>query len=113
MARSNIPMVINLRQNTNDDSTAFGTFSPSVDGQGNGKNDIETAVAGGADAMINGIRINFTPELACAEEGVRLRVGLRGGERRTHHRREEEALPEQDADQLRARTPGRQFRRRR
>ena len=89
MARSNIPMVINLRQNTNDDSTAFGTFSPSVDGQGNGKNDIETAVAGGADAMINGI------------------------ERRTHHRREEEALPEQDADQLRARTPGRQFRRRR
>ncbi len=128
MARSNIPMVINLRQNTNDDSTAFGkwfaevdakeplnlkglakhmtehgkisseemcnlvlgemvkclihlvregqpvkldgfgTFSPSVDGQGNGKNDIETAVAGGADAMINGIRINFTPENTKGEQ---------------------------------------------
>ena len=122
MARSNIPMVINLRQNKNDDSSAygkwfaevdakeplnlkglakhmmehgkisseemcnlvlgemvkclvhllregqpvkldgFGTFSPSVDGQGLGKNDVETAVATGADAMINGIRINFTPE---------------------------------------------------
>ena len=122
MARSEIPMVINLRQNTNDDSTAFGkwfaevdskeplnlkglakhmtehgkisslemcqlvlgemvkclvhllregqpvkldgfgTFSPSVDGQGNGKNDIETAVAAGPDAMINGIKINFSPE---------------------------------------------------
>jgi nucleoid DNA-binding protein len=115
-------MVINLRQNTNDDSTAFGkyfaevdakeplnlkgfakhmtshgkiadyqmcvlvlgqvvecmsellaqgqpvkldglgTFSPSVDGQNLGKNDIESAVAAGADAMINGIKINFTPE---------------------------------------------------
>ena len=115
-------MVINLRQNTNDDSTAFGkyfaevdakeplnlkgfakhmtshgkiadyqmcvlvlgqvvecmsellsqgqpvkldglgTFSPSVDGQKLGKNDIESAVAAGADAMINGIKINFTPE---------------------------------------------------
>ena len=122
MARSNIPMVINLRQNTNDDSTAFGkwfaevdskeplnlkgfakhmtshgkiadyqmcvlvlgqvvecmsellsqgqpvkldglgTFSPSVDGQKKGKNDMETAVAVGPDAMINGIKINFTPE---------------------------------------------------
>ena len=112
MARSNIPMVINLRQNTNDDSTAFGkwfaevdskeplnlkgfakhmtshgkiadyqmcvlvllsqgqpvkldglgTFSPSVDGQKQGKNDIESAVAAGADAMINGIKINFSPE---------------------------------------------------
>ena len=109
-------MVINLRQNTNDDSTAFGkwfaevdskeplnlkgfakhmtshgkiadyqmcvlvlgqvvecmsellsqgqpvkldglgTFSPSVDGQKLGKNDIESAVAAGADAMINGIK---------------------------------------------------------
>ena len=128
MARSNIPMVINLRQNTNDDSTAFGkyfaevdakeplnlkglakhmlehgkisseemcslvlgemvkclvhllregqpvkldgfgTFSPSVDGQGLGKNDIETAVAGGADAMINGILINFTPENTKGEQ---------------------------------------------
>ena len=104
-------MVINLRQNTNDDSTAFGkwfaevdskeplnlkgfakhmtshglgqvvecmsellaqgqpvkldglgTFSPSVEGQGNGKNDMETAVAVGPDAMINGIKINFVPE---------------------------------------------------
>ena len=115
-------MVINLRQNTNDDSTAFGkwfaevdskeplnlkgfakhmtshgkiadyqmcvlvlgqvvecmsellsqgqpvkldglgTFSPSVDGQKLGKNDIESAVAVGPDAMINGIKINFSPE---------------------------------------------------
>ena len=122
MARSNIPMVINLRQNTNDDTTAFGkwfaevdskeplnlkgfakhmtshgkiadyqmcvlvlgqvvecmsellsqgqpvkldglgTFSPAVEGQGNGKNDLESAVAAGADAMINGIKINFSPE---------------------------------------------------
>ena len=122
MARSNIPMVINLRQNTNDDSTAFGkwfaevdskeplnlkgfakhmtshgkiadyqmcvlvlgqvvecmsellaqgqpmkldglgTFSPSVDGQKLGKISIEKAVEAGADAMINGIKINFTPE---------------------------------------------------
>ena len=115
-------MVINLRQNTNDDSTAFGkwfaevdskeplnlkgfakhmtshgkiadyqmcvlvlgqvvecmsellsqgqpvkldglgTFSPSVDGQKKGKNDMESAVAAGPDAMINGIKINFSPE---------------------------------------------------
>ena len=128
MARSNIPMVINLRQNTNDDSTAFGkwfaevdskeplnlkgfakhmtshgkiadyqmcvlvlgqvvecmsellsqgqpvkldglgTFSPSVDGQGNGKNDLETAVSVGPDAMINGIRIVFTPENSKGEK---------------------------------------------
>ena len=46
----------------------FGTFSPSVDGQGLGKNDVETAVAGGADAMINGIRINFTPENTKGEQ---------------------------------------------
>ena len=31
MARSNIPMVINLRQNTNDDSTAFGKYFAEVD----------------------------------------------------------------------------------
>ena len=31
MARSNIPMVINLRQNTNDDSTAFGKWFAEVD----------------------------------------------------------------------------------
>ena len=128
MARSNIPMVINLRQNTNDDSTAFGkwfaevdakeplnlkglaahmaehqkissyemielvlgemvtclvhlvregrpvkldgfgTFSPSCDAQKLGKNSIEEAVAAGADAMINGIRINFTPENSKGEE---------------------------------------------
>ena len=115
-------MVINLRQNTNDDSTAFGkwfaevdskeplnlkgfakhmtshgkiadyqmcvlvlgqvvdcmsellsqgqpvkldglgTFSPSVDGQKLGKNSLTKAVEAGADAMINGIKINFTPE---------------------------------------------------
>ena len=122
MARQEIPMVINLRQNKNDDSTAFGkyfaevdqkeplnlkgfakhmtahgkiadyqmcvlvlgqvvdcmkelltqgqpvkldgfgTFSPSVDGQKLGKNSVEDAVAAGADAMINGIHINFVPE---------------------------------------------------
>ena len=122
MARSNIPMVINLRQNKNDDSTAYGkyyaevdskeplnlkgfakhmtshgkiadyqmcvlvlgqvvdcmsellsqgqpvkldglgTFSPSVDGQKKGKVELADAVAAGPDAMINGIKINFTPE---------------------------------------------------
>ena len=122
MARSNIPMVINLRQNKNDDSTAYGkwfaevdskeplnlkgfakhmtghgkiadyqmcvlvlgqvvecmselisqgqpvkldglgTFYPSVDGQKQGKNSLAKAVEAGADAMINGIKINFTPE---------------------------------------------------
>ena len=40
----------------------LGTFSPSVDGQKLGKNDLETAVAVGPEAMINGIKINFTPE---------------------------------------------------
>ena len=115
-------MVINLRQNTNDDSTAYGkffaevdskeplnlkgfakhmtghgkiadyqmcvlvlgqvvecmsellaqgqpvkldglgTFSPSVDGQKLGKNSVAKAVEAGPDAMINGIKINFTPE---------------------------------------------------
>ena len=128
MARTNIPMIINLRQNKNDDSTAYGkyfaevdtkeplslkgfakhmtshgkiadyqmcvlvlgqvvdcmtellsqgqpvkldglgTFYPSVDGQGNGKNDIETAVSVGPDAMINGIRIIFTPENSKGEK---------------------------------------------
>ena len=122
MARTNIPMIINLRQNMNDDSTAFGkwfaevdakeplnlkgfakhmtshgkiadyqmcvlvlgqvvdcmsellsqgqpvkldglgTFSPSVDGQKLGKNNVEDAVAAGPSAMINGIKINFSPE---------------------------------------------------
>ena len=122
MARSNIPMVINLRQNTNDTNAAYGkyfaevdskeplnlkgfarhmtghgkiadyqmcvlvlgqvvdcmsellaqgqpvkldglgTFSPSVDGQKLGKISIEKAVEAGANAMINGIKINFTPE---------------------------------------------------
>ncbi len=122
MARSEIPMVINLRQNKNDYSTAFGkyfpevdskeplnlkglakhmtehnkvstyemtvlvlgemvkcmvhllkegqpvkldgfgTFSPSVDGQKNGKNSVEDAVAAGAEALINGVHINFNPE---------------------------------------------------
>ena len=40
----------------------LGTFSPSVDGQKQGKNSIAKAVEAGADAMINGIKINFTPE---------------------------------------------------
>jgi nucleoid DNA-binding protein len=46
----------------------FGTFSPSVDGQGNGKNNLEAAVAAGPDAMINGIRINFNPENSKGEK---------------------------------------------
>ena len=122
MARSDIPMVINLRQNKNDESTAygkyfaevdskeplnlkglaahmaehnkvsthemivlvlgemvkcmvhllkegqpvkldgFGTFSPSVDGQGLGKASVEEAVAAGAENLINGIKIVFVPE---------------------------------------------------
>ena len=122
MARSNIPMVINLRQNVNDISSAYGkyfaevdskeplnlkgfakhmtghgkiadyqmcvlvlgqvvecmsellaqgqpvkldglgTFSPSVDGQKLGKDTLEKAVEAGPDAMINGIKINFSPE---------------------------------------------------
>ena len=40
----------------------LGTFSPSVDGQKQGKNSIAKAMEAGADAMINGIKINFTPE---------------------------------------------------
>ncbi len=40
----------------------LGTFSPSVDGQKQGKNSIAKAVEAGTDAMINGIKINFTPE---------------------------------------------------
>ena len=122
MARSEIPMVINLRQNRNDESSAygkyfpevdskeplnlkglaahmaehnkvstyemivlvlgemvkclvhllkegqpvkldgFGTFSPSVDGQGNGQESVEAAVAAGAENLINGIKIVFVPE---------------------------------------------------
>ena len=46
----------------------FGTFSPSVDGQKLGKANLAEAVAGGADAMINGIRLNFTPENTKDEE---------------------------------------------
>ena len=128
MARTNIPMIINLRQNTNDDSTAFGkyfaevdskeplnlkgfakhmtshgkiadyqmcvlvlgqvvdcmtellsqgqpvkldglgTFYPSVDGQKLGKANLADAVAGGPDAMINGIKINFNPENSKGEQ---------------------------------------------
>ena len=128
MARSTIPMVINLRQNKNDDSTAYGkyfaevdakeplnlkgfakhmtshgkiadyqmcvlvlgqvvdcmtellaqgqpvkldglgTFSPSVDGQKKGKVELADAVAVGPDAMINGIKIIFTPENSKGEK---------------------------------------------
>ena len=128
MARNDIPMLINLRQNKNDESTAFGkwfaevdskeplnlkgfakhmtshgkiadyqmcelvlgqvvecmsellsqgqpvkldglgTFSPSVDGLGNGQIDVETAVAKGAANLINGIKINFTPENSKGEK---------------------------------------------
>ncbi len=31
MARSEIPMVINLRQNRNDESSAYGKYFPEVD----------------------------------------------------------------------------------
>ena len=31
MARTNIPMIINLRQNKNDDSTAYGKWFAEVD----------------------------------------------------------------------------------
>ena len=163
-------MVINLRQNTNDDSTAFGkyfaevdkkeplnlkgfakhmtghgkiadyqmcvlvlgqvvecmsellsqgqpvkldglgTFSPSVDGQGKGKNDLESAVEAGPDAMINGIKINFSPENKGLQGAVRVRVRVCGGERGAHGGRQAEALPEEDPDQLcagaRSRQPG-------
>ena len=128
MARSNIPMVINLRQNKNDDTTAFGkwfaevdakeplnlkgfakhmtshgkiadyqmcvlvlgqvvdcmsellsqgqpvkldglgTFSPSVDGQGQGKASVAEAVTAGAESLINGIKINFSPENSKGEQ---------------------------------------------
>ena len=40
----------------------LGTFSPSVDGQKLGKANLAEAVAAGADSMINGIKINFSPE---------------------------------------------------
>ena len=40
----------------------LGTFSPSVDGQKLGKSTLEKAVEAGPDAMINGIKINFSPE---------------------------------------------------
>ena len=151
MARSNIPMVINLRQNTNDDSTAFGKYFAEVDAKeplnlkGLAKHMMEHGKIsseemcnlvlgemvkclvhllregqpvkldgfGTFSPSVDGQGLGRAAHLACAEEGVRLRVGLRGGERRTHHRREEEAFPEQDADQFRARTPGRQCRWRR
>ena len=128
MARSNIPMVINLRQNTNDANAAYGkyfaevdskeplnlqgfakhmtghgkiadyqmcvlvlgqvvdcmtellsqgqpvkldglgTFYPSVDGQKLGKNSLSKAVEAGAEAMINGIKINVSPENSKGEK---------------------------------------------
>ena len=40
----------------------FGTFSPSVECQGNGQDSVEAAVAAGADKLINGVHINFNPE---------------------------------------------------
>ena len=40
----------------------FGTFSPSVDAKGNGVGSLETAMALGPSPLINGIKINFTPE---------------------------------------------------
>ena len=164
MARSNIPMVINLRQNTNDDSTAFGkwfaevdskeplnlkgfakhmtshgkiadyqmcvlvlgqvvecmsellaqgqpvkldglgTFSPSVDGQKQGKNDIESAVAAGADAMIK------EADEQGLQRAVHLRVRVCGAERDPHDQWQAAPRAEEDADQLRAGTRGRRQR---
>ncbi len=46
----------------------FGTFYPSVDGQKLGATDLATAVAGGPDAMINGIKIKFLGENTKGEE---------------------------------------------
>ena len=46
----------------------FGTFSVSADAQKQGKSSISDAVAAGADALINGIRINFTPENTKGEQ---------------------------------------------
>ncbi len=40
----------------------LGTFSPSVDGQKLGKDTLAKAVEAGPDAMINGIKINVSPE---------------------------------------------------
>ena len=95
MARSEIPMVINLRQNKNDDSTAYGKYFAEVDSKEPlnlkglakhmtehgkisslemcqlvklGKANLANAVAGGPDAMINGIRINFNPENSKGEK---------------------------------------------
>jgi hypothetical protein len=46
----------------------LGTFYPSVDAQKLGKNSVEEAVAAGADAIINGIHINFNPENSKGEK---------------------------------------------
>ena len=46
----------------------LGTFSPSVDGQKKGKVELADAVAVGPDAMINGIKINFSPENSKGEK---------------------------------------------
>ena len=154
MARSEIPMVINLRQNKNDESTAygkyfaevdskeplnlkglakhmtehgkisslemcqlvlgelvnclvhllregqpvkldgFGTFSPSVDGQKLGKANLADAVAGGPEGR--------ETHLKGAEGGVRVHLRVSRGERETHRRRQGEAIPEEDAADLRA-----------
>ena len=179
MARTNIPMVINLRQNKNDESTAYGkyfaevdskeplnlkgfakhmtshgkiadyqmcvlvlgqvvdcmtellsqgqpvkldglgTFYPSVDGQKLGKANLTEAVAGGPDAMINGIKINFNPENSkgeqltsrafkdqCIQGSVHLRVRLSRGERSAHRRWQAEAIPEEDSADVCARSYG-------
>ena len=83
----------------------FGTFSPSVDGQKLGKANLAEAVAGGPEAMINGIHINFNPENTKGEKltsrgpegGLHLRLRLSRGEREAHGRRQGEAIPEEDA----------------
>ena len=46
----------------------FGTFSPSVDAQKQGKASVAEAVAAGAENLINGIHINFVPENSKGEK---------------------------------------------
>ena len=61
----------------------LGTFSPAVEGQGNGKNDMETAVSVGP-----------------VQGAVHLRVRLRGSERDPHRQRQAAPRAEEDADLL-------------
>ena len=61
-------MVHLLREGQPIKLNGLGTFSPSVDGQKLGKAVLAEAVAAGAENMINGIRIVFTPENSKGEK---------------------------------------------